>query len=87
MPKKGTKKVRLGRGVVRFQRFQSSWLHCLWAVVRQNITVEGDGGAKMLTSWQPENREKEREGARHKITSRIYPSDPVTQFFQKVPTS
>lgn len=59
-------------------------------MVRENIMAEGDGRIDTLTSWQPENREKEKEGARHKTiwaqdNSRVYPSDPVTpltQFFQ-----
>jgi hypothetical protein len=29
-------------------------------VVRQGIMVEGIGGAKLLTSWQPESRETGR---------------------------
>jgi hypothetical protein len=31
-------------------------------VVRQGIMVEGIGGAKLLTSWQPESRERKRPG-------------------------
>lgn len=39
--------------------------------------AEVSGRTETLASWQPENREKEREGARHKTTSRVYPTDPV----------
>jgi hypothetical protein len=31
--------------------------HCCGPVVRQNINAEDCGGAKLLTSWQPGNRE------------------------------
>jgi hypothetical protein len=35
-------------------------LHCFWAMVRQNIMVEGCSGAKLLTSWQPGSGELEK---------------------------
>jgi hypothetical protein len=36
-----------------FQSLQSmtGWLHCFWAMVRQNIMAEGCGRALLLTSW------------------------------------
>jgi hypothetical protein len=48
-------------------RFQSllCCLFCFWAMVRQNMMVEGNGGANLLSSWQPGNThintERERQ--------------------------
>jgi hypothetical protein len=38
--------------------FQSmvSWLCCFWVMVKQNIMVEGWGGAELLNLWKPETR-------------------------------
>jgi hypothetical protein len=45
-------------------------LDFLGAVLRQNIMVRAHGGTKLLTSWQPRSKEKERreEGARIPIS-------------------
>jgi hypothetical protein len=37
------------------------WLHCFW-VYRQNIVVEGHGGAQQLTSWQLWEDKSNRRG-------------------------
>jgi hypothetical protein len=41
----------------------SPWFHCCGLGLRQNIMKEGHGGGRLLASWQPESREREREKA------------------------
>lgn len=38
------------------------WLHCVKPELRQNIMEEEHVGGKLLSSWQPESRERETYG-------------------------
>lgn len=38
-------------------QFMAGWLHCSGYEVSQNVVLEGHGGRRLLSSWQPGSRE------------------------------